>query len=243
MVQTEERRELNRRFKKVYQLLTKKGEIIKNNRKKSKTAFADQLGTKGHIIDKYLDDRRYITYPQAKLLCAKYQVSELYLFQGIGKPFDPPPAQLPDSEEKLAMALGINFSPNILFTNVEAFASNTVGVDLLEEHQRFHIPGVTGDLVAFNIKGNSMAPTIMTGDMVICAPLEEKDEMVDNEIYAVVTSNSVYVKRVIRYFDRLKNWTHLKLISDNHDEFDPFILEISEVRKLLKVKRKLTGLG
>ncbi len=243
MVQAEERRELNRRFKRVYQLLTRKGEIIKNNRKKSKTVFADHLGTKGHIIDKYLDDRRFITYPQAKLLCAKYQVSELYLFQGIGKPFDPPPTQLPDSEEKLAMALGINFSPNILFTNVEAFASNTIGVDLLEEHQRFHIPGVTGDLVAFNIKGNSMAPTIMTGDMVICAPLEEKSEMVDNEIYAVVTSNSVYVKRVIRYFDRLKNWTHLKLISDNHEEFDPFILEISEVRKLLKVKRKLTGLG
>lgn len=243
MVQAEERRELNRRFKTVYQLLTKKGEIIKNNRQKSKTIFANKLGTKGHIIDKYLDDRRFITYPQAKLLCAKYQVSELYLFQGIGKPFDPSPTKLPDSEEKLAMALGINFSPNILFTNVEAFASNTVGVDLLEEHQRFHIPGVTGDLVAFNIKGNSMAPTIMTGDMVICAPLEEKNEMIDNEIYAVVTSNSVYVKRVIRYFDRLKNWTHLKLISDNNAEFDPFILEIAEVRKLLKVKRKLTGLG
>ena len=243
MVQVEERQALNRRFKTVYQLLTKRGEIIKNNRQKSKTIFAEKLGTKGHIIDKYLDDRRFITYPQAKLLCAKYQVSELYLFQGIGKPFDPSQTKLPDSEEKLAMALGINFSPNILFTNVEAFASNTVGVDLLEENQRFHIPGVTGDLVAFNIQGNSMAPTIMTGDMVICAPLEDKNEMIDHEVYAVVTSNSVFVKRVIRYFDRLKNWTHLKLISDNNTEFDPFILEIAEVRKLLKVKRKLTGLG
>ncbi len=243
MAQAEERRALNRRFKTVYKLLVKKGEIIKNNRQKSKSAFAEKLDTKGHIIDKYLDDRRFITYPQAKLLCAKYQVSELYLFQGIGKAFDPPPIKLPDSEEKLAMALGINFSPNILFTNVEAFASNTVGVDLLEEHQRFSIPGVSGDLVAFNIKGNSMAPTIMTGDMVICAPLEDKNEMIDNEIYAIVTSNSVYVKRVIRYFDRLKNWTHLRLISDNNVEFDPFILEIAEVRKLLKVKRKLTGLG
>ena len=61
-------------------------------------------------------------------------------------PFDK--NKLPDPEEKLAMALGINFSPNILFTNIEAFASNTIGVDLLEENERFHIPGVAGDLVA-----------------------------------------------------------------------------------------------
>jgi len=243
MTQPDERHELNRRFKVVYHLLKQRGEIIKNNRLKSKTVFAKKLGTKGHIIDKYLDNRRLITYEQAKLLCARYGTSELYLFQGIGGPFDPPIDNLPDSEEKLAMALGINFSPNILFTNVEAFASNTVGVDLLEEHQRFHIPGVTGDLVAFNIKGNSMSPTILTGDMVICAPLETTEEMIDNEIYAVVTSHSVYVKRVIRQFDRLNNWSHLKLISDNSIEHDPFILEIAEVRKLLKVKRKLTGLG
>ena len=150
---------------------------------------------------------------------------------------------MPDPEEKLAMALGINFSPNILFTSIEAFASNTVGVDLLEENERFHIPGVRGDLVAFNINGDSMAPTILSGDMVICSPLEHQEEMLDNEVYAVVTHQSVWVKRVVRCFDRLQRWTHLKLISDNREEFDPFIIEIGEVKKLLKVKRRLTGMG
>lgn len=245
--QQNERHELNQRFKVVYDLLKAKGEIIKNNRAKSKTVFAKKLGTKNHIIDKFLDDRRRITYQQAKLLCNHYEVNEAYMFQGVGEPFDKQQDSdskqtLPNSDAKLAMALGINFSPNILFTNVAAFASNTVGVDLLEENERFHIPGVNGDLVAFNISGNSMAPTILTGDMVICAPLDSNDEMVDNQIYAVVTNQSVYVKRVVRQFDRLNNWTHLTLISDNAAEHDPFILEISEVRKLLRVKRKLTGL-
>ena len=234
------RQELNRRFREVYQLLVQDGHIVKSDRKKSKTAFAEKLGTKGHIIDKYLQEERLITYEQAKKLCTTFKVNEAFMFQGIGDPFKK--IRLPDPEEKLAMALGINFSPNILFTNVDAFASNTVSVDLLEENQLFHIPGVTGDLIAFNINGNSMSPTISSGDMVICQPLEREDEMIDDDIYAVVTGQSVWVKRVRRHRDRYNNWTHLKLISDNHEEFDPFLIERSEVRKLLKVKKRLTGL-
>jgi len=235
------RQELNRRFTEVFQLLVDRGDIVKSDRSKSKTAFAQKLGTKGHIIDLYLQDKRKITYEQVKLLCSCYGISEAFMFQGIGLPFDQ--AKIPDSEEKLAMALGISFSPNILFTNVEAFASNTIGVDLLEENERFHIPGVNGDLVAFNINGASMAPTILSGDMVICKPLETHTEMIDNEIYAVVSNHSVWVKRVQKCYDRHHKWTHLKLISDNHIEFDPFIIEISEVQRLLKVTRRLTGLG
>ncbi|MEM6319773.1 MAG: S24 family peptidase [Bacteroidota bacterium] len=232
------RHALNGRFKSVYAELVDRGVIVKSDRKKSKTVFAQQLGTKGHIIDLYLQDKRNITYEQAKKLCAAYRVSESFMFQGQGKPFN---GQLP-KQDRLAMALGIDFPPNILFTNVEAFSSNTVGVDLLEENDRFHIPGLLGDLVAFNINGNSMAPTIHTGDMVICNPIETVQEMKDNEIYAVVTNQSVWVKRVQKCFDSYGRWTHLKLISDNYHEFDPFLVEIKEVRKLLKVKRKLTGL-
>jgi len=112
------RQELNRRFKEAYLLLVEKGEIVKNNRQKSKSFFASKIGTKGHIIDLYLNDKRKITYEQVKKLCSAYEINEAFMFQGIGHPFDK--SNLPDPEEKLAMALGINFSPNILFTNVDA---------------------------------------------------------------------------------------------------------------------------
>ena len=241
MQKKDKRLELNRRFAEVYNLLVEKGEIVKSNRLKSKTVFAHNLGTKGHIIDHFLRGTRKITYEQVKNLCSKYGVNEAFMFQGIGKPFDK--NKLPDPEQKLAMALGINFSPNILFTNIEAFASNTVSVDLIEENERFAIPGISGDLIAFNINGASMSPTIHAGDMVICKPLETIEEMQDDEIYAVVSNQSVWVKRVRRCFDRYQNCSHLKLISDNYEEFDPFIIEIGEVRKLLKVTRRITGLG
>jgi phage repressor protein C with HTH and peptisase S24 domain len=233
---------LNQRFILVYEELKKRGEVVKNNRQKSKSAFAAKLGTKGHIIDKWLRSERKITYDQSKSLCQHFGISEVYMFQGEGEPF-PNKKPLPNPEQKLAEVLNIPFSPNILFTNIEAFSSNTVGVDLLEENQRFQIPGVFGDLVAFNINGNSMNPTISSGDMVICMPLENNNEVEDNEVYAVVANNSVWVKRVQRCYNRYGRCTHLKLISDNSEEFDPFLVELSEVRKLLKVKRRLTGLN
>ena len=235
------RQELNRRFIEAYDLLVEKEVIAKSNRQKSISAFAESLGTKGHIINKYLSETRKIPFERAAQFCTQYGVSEAFMFQGIGKPFDK--NKLPDPEQKIAMALGINFSPNILFTNVEAFASNTISVDLIEENERFAIPGISGDLIAFNINGASMVPTIQAGDMVICKPLESINEMQDDEVYAVVSNHSVWVKRVRRCFDRHQNCSHLKLISDNYEEFDPFIIEIGEVRKLLKVTRRITGLG
>lgn len=235
------RQELNRRFVEAYHLLIEREVIAKSDRQKSISAFAESLGTKCHIINKYLTEERKIPYERAAQFCKQYGVNEAYMFQGIGKPFGK--NKLPDPEQKLAMALGINFSPNILFTSVEAFASNTVSVDLIEENERFAIPGISGDLIAFNINGASMAPTIQAGDMVICKPLESIQEMQDDEVYAVVSNQSVWVKRVRRCYDRYQNCSHLKLISDNYEEFDPFIIEIGEVRKLLKVTRRITGLG
>lgn len=234
------RQKLNRRFIEVYRKLEKREEIVKNDRQRSKSAFARKLGTKGHIIDKFLREERLITYEQAKKLCRHYGVSELFLFQGEGPVFSRKP--LPDSEDKLAMVLGIDFSPNILFTNIEAFASNTVGVDLIEENQRFHIPGIKGDLIAFYINGDSMSPTLSPGDMVICQPLDNFREMEEGEIYAVVSKQSVWVKRLHRCRDPLGKWTHLKLVSDNSEEFAPFYLELPEIRRILKVKKRLTGL-
>lgn len=89
--------------------------------------------------------------------------------------------------------------------------------------------------VRFSINDNSMNPTISDRDTVVCAPLNSNDEIEDNELYAVVANNSVWVKRVQRCYNQYGHCTHLKLISDNSEEFDPFLVEIEKVKALLKV--------
>jgi plasmid maintenance system antidote protein VapI len=238
-----ERTALNERFKVVFEELVKRSEIVKNNRAKSMTAFAKKLGTRGHIISCYLNDAddRKITFDQAKKLCDNFDVSQDFIFKGKGKLFLNK-KDLPSPDDKIAMILNIPFHHNILFTSVEAFSSNTISVEVLEDNQRFFIPGVDGDLVAFNINGRSMEPTITSGDMVICSSVQQNSDVRDNQIYAIVTNSAVWVKRVYRQFDSKGKWTHLRLVSDNVEEFDPFVVDVLEIRKVLKVRKRLTGL-
>jgi len=205
-----DRLELNERFVHVFKLLEERGVIIKNDRNgKGMGDFADVLlGNRayGHIIRAYLnaDDKRVISYSQARLLCREYGVNESYMLDGEGSPFgmDLPPQ--PSSS-------GDTFQGNILFTTTEAFAGSQVDMSFAQEsNQYFAIPNLNGNgLVAFPIKGNSMEPIIQDGDMVI-----------------------VHGGRV----------THLKMISANHLEHDPFVEEVSIHTRLYKVIRRITNL-
>jgi len=87
-----------------------------------------------------------------------------------------------------------------------------------------------------------MAPTIKSGDMVICSALASLADVKENEIYAIVSEESVWVKRLQLVKGKSGTILQLKLISDNHLEYDPFSIEVGRIKKVLKVKLKLTGI-
>ncbi len=238
----EDRIELNRRFIKVFQMLEDKGAIIKNDRSgKGIGDVAEKiLGNRGygHIIRAFLneDDKRVISYSQARTFCREFGVNEDYLLDGTGSPFGF------DLPVKSAPTLASSFKGNILFTTAEAFAGSTVEKDSfeMEDNSWFSLPGVQGSgLVAFHINGNSMDPVILNNDIVVCREVERFDELKDNDIYAVKHNGSLWVKYIQRIFHSGRV-THLKLISANHLEHDPFIEEVNVHTRLYKVIRKIT---
>lgn len=237
---------LNERFKTVYHLLEEKGIIVKNHPNKSKSAFAEiLLGSKqyGHIITKFLNGSRPIDYKHARTLCREYGVSEEYMFDGVGTPFDTekelPKLQIYNNDEDYGT------QGNILFTTVEAFAGSSVAADSFspEENSFFSIPDLEGDdLVAFNINGNSMEPILESGDLVICRELSSVDNIRDNEIYAVKNNGSLWVKYVQKVKDSRGNVVQLKLISENKLEHDPFYEEVDRHTRLYKIIRRISSL-
>ena len=242
----EDRRELNDRFRKVFQLLEERGDIVKNDRNgKGIGDFAERiLGNRayGHIVRAYLnpDDNRCIDYRQARILCQEYGVNEAYMLDGIGAPFGmdlPSVAPARDSDR--------GYRGNILFTSTEAFAGTSleVGSFATEEHEYFSLPGLTGNgLVAFPIHGNSMEPIIQNGDVVICREISSLNDVRENKIYAVKNNGSLWVKYVQKKSDRRGRVTHLKLISANHLEHDPFIEEVNEYTRLYQVVRRISDI-
>ncbi len=239
----EDRLELNHRFIKVFQLLEDRGAIVKNDRRgKGIGDVAEKvLGNKGygHIIRAFLtnDDKRVISYSQARKFCRDYGVNEDFMLDGTGTPFG---FDLP----RRTSDTGILNKGNILFTTVEAFAGTSVDTSSFstEESSWFSLPGIQGNgLVAFQINGNSMESVIFDGDLVVCREIERLDNLKDNEVYAVKNNGSLWVKYVQRIYHGGRI-THLKLISANHLEHDPFVEEVSLHTRLYRVIRRISDL-
>ena len=108
----------------------------------------------------------------------------------------------------------------------------------LTDFQRFSIPNLDGNLIAFEISGNSMEPTITNGDIVVCEELERGEPIRDNQVYVVV-SDVVVAKRVQQIKDASQVRT-LRLISDN-DFYKPYEVSPDEIQKILRVKCRLTS--
>lgn len=243
----DDRIQLNERFRKVFNLLVERGDIVPNDRGgKGIGDFAEKiLGNRsyGHIVRAFLndDDKRCIDYRHARMLCREYGVNEAYLVDGIGTPFG---FDLPKTTQTQEPTNTYRRS-NILFTSTEAFAGSAVDVGgfASEDHEYFNIPGLGGSgLVAFPIHGNSMEPIIQDGDLVICRELQSLHEIRDNKIYAVKNNGAIWVKYVQKITDKNNRVVQLKLISANHLEHDPFIEEVNEYTRLYQVVRKIAEL-
>ncbi|MBK8491677.1 MAG: S24 family peptidase [Saprospirales bacterium] len=240
----EDRLQLNDRFIRAFNMLEARGVIVKNDRNgKGMGDFAEKiLGNRayGHIIRAFLnpDDKRVINYSQARQFCREFSVNESFMLDGMGSPFGLDlPKTVSEPEEH-------GYRGNILFTTTEAFAGSAVDVDGFrgENLDYFSLPGLSGSgMVAFPINGNSMEPLILDGDVVVCRELEDLSQVRDNQIYAVKNNGSVWVK----YAQRILHGgrvTHLKLISANHLEHDPFIEEVNIHTRLYKVIRRISNL-
>jgi hypothetical protein len=243
----EDRLQLNERFIRIFQLLEERGVIVKNDRGgKGMGDFAEKiLGNRayGHIVRAYLNpvDKRCIDYSQARILCREYGINESYLIDGVGTPFGfDLPAAVVGTDTNISFGKG-----NIIFTSTEAFAGVAVdtGGFQVEDREYFNIPGLSGgSMVAFPINGNSMEPIIQNGDIVICREISGVNDLKDNKIYAVKSNGKVWVKYVQKLTDRKGRVTHLKLISANHLEHDPFEEEVNEYTRLYQVIRRISDL-
>jgi phage repressor protein C with HTH and peptisase S24 domain len=241
---------INKRFIEVFNILVEKGDIVMNDRGgKGIGDFANDILGKpySHIIRAFLSetDKRCIDYHHVDKLCDLYGVSKTYLLEGKGNPLEDKRTRPSGNVSPLPSFPPMEGNNNICFTNIEAFAGNSVEWDSFRQENQdyFHIPGLDGgELFAFPIKGNSMLPVINDGDIVVCKPLHHLNEFKENKIYAINDSGSIWVKYVQKEINTKYGITRLKLISANHLEHDPFHIDVSENTKLFQVVRRISAL-
>jgi phage repressor protein C with HTH and peptisase S24 domain len=80
------------------------------------------------------------------------------------------------------------------------FVKNSSGELGFEDQEWYRIPGYnpTQDHLLFEVEGDSMVPTVLQGDVVICQKQNNWKTILDGSIVVVVTKDSVMVKRLRR---------------------------------------------
>ena len=223
---------VNQRFKRVYT------ELERTNKIKGKSDIAKHLGTYNHVINSILKGERNITVDQLNKLFDIFKVNANYLF-GISDDLFLPGYQGNDitvrgmSERNNSGRRNITLVPN---RALAGYALEHQQDDFMEELPKFSVPNLEGDLVAFEISGDSMMPTITNGDIVVCEPIERGVSLRDNHVYVIVT-DVVVAKRI----QQSRDSNNMLLISDNSDVYKPYPVDLDEVRQVLKVKCRLTS--
>lgn len=227
---------VNQRFKKVYE------ELEKFNLIKGKSDLAKKLGTYNHVVNSILKGQRNITVDQLYKMFETYGVNANYVFGSSEEMFldgqslygEIPTRSLRDRQR--------GGRENITLVPERALAGYALehqDRDYLNSLQKFSIPNMEGNLLAFEISGDSMLPTVTNGDLVICEAQERGEPLRDNQVYVIVT-DVVVAKRIQQMKEG--NVVHsLRLISDNSAVYKPYDVDLEEVRQILKVKCRLTS--
>ena len=99
------------------------------------------------------------------------------------------------------------------------------------ECERYTVPAFKGADFLIPIKGNSMYPTYISGDIVACQKIPLKSLFFQwNKPYVLDTKQGALIKRIKPGSDK----DHVLIVSDNK-EYDPFELPCSEINAVALV--------
>ena len=109
----------------------------------------------------------------------------------------------------------------------------TADITVMEyECERYIVPAFKGADFLIPVKGNSMQPTYLSGDLVACQKLPLTDIFFQwNKTYVLDTDQGALIKRVCHGSDE----DHILLVSDNAN-YPPFELPISQLHAIALVR-------
>ncbi|MEO1435986.1 MAG: S24 family peptidase [Bacteroidota bacterium] len=231
-------REKNRRLQQIIHRLEQLGVLVKKHRNNleagefNKSTFAEALGTHSGVIPAILKNERNVTEMIIQNLVEKFQVNELFIRMGQGSMF----------QQLTQEAVHPYAKNNIVYAGVSAFAGDSIAEGERAPAETFGIPGLEGDLVAFDVSGNSMDPILLTGDMVFCRPIEQINQIQPRQIYAIVADGVVRIKYIELTRDEHGYFDKMVLLSENALEHPPILIDVQADVKVFEVIYKLTDL-
>lgn len=224
----------------------------------TKTGIAASLGVKPAKFSEILNNRMMAGTDMIATLCDKYSFSATWILTGEGDMLVPgiikgrskptiavnglPMKRLSKKEQKDKLVESVqreDFRPaqspqeGIPLIPFSAMAGVLTGEQTALEYEceRYVVPAFKGADFLMQIKGTSMQPTYISGDIVACQKVPMTSIFFQwNKPYVVDTQQGPLVKRIKPGSDK----QHITLVSDNPD-YDPFELPLEEINAVALV--------
>lgn len=217
-------------FERVYAALKDQGKI------KSVRQFAISLDIAPQSMDLIVKGKRNVTLDLVRKLASRYQVNANYLCLGQGSMFI-------DQEDIIEDVKDCGRITYVPVSAAAGYGDQFRDPVYLQELPTFSLPEAKykhGVHRCFDVSGDSMEPTLYTGEKVVCSQMEQqywRTSMRDGEVYVVIVQGDVLVKRVI---NRIVEDRTLHLHSDN-DFYPPRVVDVTEVSEIWHVNVKISS--
>ena len=132
-----------------------------------------------------------------------------------------------------------DFIPYIPVKAHAGFLKNLHEEDVMDSYEHYRIPGYnpTQDSLLVEIEGDSMEPSIMSGEVLICQVQPKPDRVPEDTAVVLLTRDQVIITRLREKPDP----EHFCVESDNPEHAGPKRINRSDVRRLLVVRGKVSN--
>lgn len=198
--------------------------LVRKENNLSQTEFANKLGITQSVVSLIESGNSSVSVETLSKMSEIFDVSCDWLIYGKNRY-----ARLSHTRD---------FIPLVNIEVKAGYISNHIDPDYLENLELYKIPGFEkGDYRIFEVEGDSMLPTILPRDKIICGQARDINDIVEGSLCVIVTSKDIVVKRF--YYSHKKADTII-LKSDNSN-FKNLEIPLSEIHEVWLVQAKITS--
>ena len=206
--------DISKRFIEAYERLLKDGVVA------NKKEFAANVGVSPSMITEISKGRSSVGTSSIQNIVFMYNISAEWLLTGRGE-------MLKQNESEKVAHQTDNPKEGIPLIPFSAMAGALMGEQTALEYEceRYVVPAFSGADFLMQVKGSSMVPTYISGDIVACRRVPMSDLFFQwNKPYVLDTAQGAIIKRIKPGSDK----QHVLIVSDNKD-YDPFELPYEDI--------------
>ncbi|GAA5027549.1 hypothetical protein GCM10011506_16420 [Marivirga lumbricoides] len=244
---------VNQRFNKAVNYL------LETKRANNKKQIAESLEVSPSYFTEILKERLKISGDLLQIFLNKWQIDPNFIFgnsdQILGieryedmasakEPFHQYKHQ-PHESKKFPKADASNSVkiPMVSIEGQQAYLSNHKDSDYIQTLPSYSIPTLSSKLTrAFEVDGNSMAPTITHGDVIFTEWIESLEDIIDDTVYVIVSKkDGILVRRIVDINQELDYILTKADAVINKRQYPDLKLALTDILELWKAKMFLSA--